>query len=189
MKYGKRQCVGCTNWSTKEKLFYRYEFIPPNVHEDTFVYIFRNNGRLLLGTAASVNESCILTVHPRIELPNCRAWFLIYFPNSFDDSTSDYTHIVDGRICIGKIHSRPCPTEMLIYIAVEGEYTGLKALVVLHNAHTHPMHPQTKPTTEDRAKLGAAVDAVGLTGLTVQKPLNGQYFTATHSYKSHKIRL
>jgi hypothetical protein len=50
------------------------------------------------------------------------------------------------------------------------------------------MHPQTKPTTEDCAKLRAAAEAVGLTGLTVQKLLNGQYFTAPQSFNSHKIR-
>jgi hypothetical protein len=174
MKYGKHQCVGCSNWSIQEKLLHRYEFIPPKVHEDTFEYVFHNNGHLPTGTASI----CILTVNLRIALPNCCAWFLIYFPNSFDDSTSDYTHIIDGRICVGKVQRRPCPTEMLIYIPVEGEYNGLKALVVLCNAHNHPMHPQTKPTTEDRAKLGAAVEAVGLTGLIFQKLLNGQYFTA-----------
>lgn len=67
---------------------------------------------------------------------------------------------------------------MLIYIPIEGEYADRKALVVLRNAHNHSMHPQSKPTTEDRAKLGAAVEAVGLTGLTVQNLLNGEYFTA-----------
>ncbi|KAJ7911671.1 hypothetical protein B0H13DRAFT_2660420 [Mycena leptocephala] len=155
MKYGKRLCVGCSNWSIQEKLLHRYEFIPQNVYENTFEYVFHNNGRLPPGTAASIDESCILTVHPRIALPNCH-----------------YTHIIDGCICVGKIQSRPCPTEMLIYIPVEGEYASRKALVVLRNAHNHPMHPQSKPTTEDRAKLGAAVEAVGLTGLTVQKLLN-----------------
>ncbi|KAJ7907381.1 hypothetical protein B0H13DRAFT_2273700 [Mycena leptocephala] len=155
MKYGKRLCVGCSNWSIHEKLLHRYEFIPQNVYENTFEYVFHNNGRLPHGTAASINESCILTVHPRIALPNCH-----------------YTHIIDDCICVGKIQSRPCPTEMLIYIPVEGEYTSRKALVVLRNAHNHPMHPQSKPTTEDRTKLGAAVEAVGLTGLTVQKLLN-----------------
>ncbi|KAJ7939111.1 hypothetical protein B0H13DRAFT_2261049 [Mycena leptocephala] len=155
MKYGKHLCVGCSNWSIQEKLLHRYEFIPPNVYENTFEYVFHNNGRLPPGTASSINESCILTVHLRIALPNCH-----------------YTHIIDGRICVGKIQSRPCPTEMLIYIPIEGEYADRKALVVLRNAHNNPMHPQSKPTTEDLAKLGAAVEAVGLTGLTVQKLLN-----------------
>jgi hypothetical protein len=35
------------------------------------------------------------------------------------------------------------------------------------------MHPPTKPTAEDKHKLGTAVEAAGLTGLTVQKLLNG----------------
>ncbi|KAJ7842152.1 hypothetical protein B0H13DRAFT_2273623 [Mycena leptocephala] len=142
MKYGKRLCVGCSNWSIQEKLLHRYEFIPQNVYENTFEYVFHNNGRLPPDTAASINESCILTVHPRIALPICH-----------------YTHIIDGCICVGKIQSRPCPTEMLIYIPVEGEYASRKALVVLRNAHNHPMHPQSKPTTKDRATLGAAVEA------------------------------
>jgi hypothetical protein len=37
------------------------------------------------------------------------------------------------------------------------------------------MHPRTKPTTEDKINLGAAVKAIGLNGLTVQKLLNGSH--------------
>ncbi|KAJ7909249.1 hypothetical protein B0H13DRAFT_2493113 [Mycena leptocephala] len=44
MKYGKHLCVGCSNCSIQEKLLHRYEFIPPNVYENTFEYVFHNNG-------------------------------------------------------------------------------------------------------------------------------------------------
>ncbi|KAJ7129118.1 hypothetical protein C8R46DRAFT_1202508 [Mycena filopes] len=50
--------------------------------------------------------------------------------------------------------------------------TRNKALVILRNPHNHPMHPKFKPSTEDRVKLGAAVQAAGLTGLTAMKLLN-----------------
>ncbi|KAJ6527308.1 hypothetical protein DFH09DRAFT_1414272 [Mycena vulgaris] len=51
-------------------------------------------------------------------------------------------------------------------------HTLHKALVILRNPHNHPAHPTTKPGALDRAKLETAVNAAGLTGLTVQKLLN-----------------
>ncbi|KAJ7906222.1 hypothetical protein B0H13DRAFT_1880783 [Mycena leptocephala] len=44
-------------------------------------------------------------------------------------------------------------------------------------------HYYSKRTTEDRAKLGAAVDAVGLTGLTVQKLPNTPATSAVYNGK------
>lgn len=87
-----------------------------------------------------------------------------------------YSHVIDGKIRPAKIGHRKCPTEMLIFIPVEGTVDMLhKVLVVLRNAHNHPAHPATKPSAQDRIKLGTAVDAVGLTGLTVQRLLNSQF--------------
>lgn len=85
-----------------------------------------------------------------------------------------YSHISDGRIRPAKITNRSCPTEMLIFIPVDKEHSH-KALVVLRNPHNHPAHPKTKPSAQDRIQLGTAVKAAGLTGLTVQKLLNGQF--------------
>jgi hypothetical protein len=51
-----------------------------------------------------------------------------------------------------------------------------KAFVILRNPHNHPVHPRTKPTAEDKGKLVEAIDAVGKTGLTVRKLLNGVYW-------------
>ncbi|KAJ6601583.1 hypothetical protein B0H10DRAFT_2196215 [Mycena sp. CBHHK59/15] len=47
-----------------------------------------------------------------------------------------------------------------------------EAIVILRNPHNHPMHPSTKPSAEDKFKLGMAVKSTGLTGLMVQKLLN-----------------
>ncbi|KAJ7177478.1 hypothetical protein C8R43DRAFT_1118467 [Mycena crocata] len=54
------------------------------------------------------------------------------------------------------------------------------ALVVVHTPHNHPAHPMAKPSAEDRIQLGRAVDAVGLTGLTVQKLLNAPSTSAVY---------
>ncbi|KAJ6603071.1 hypothetical protein B0H10DRAFT_1957908 [Mycena sp. CBHHK59/15] len=48
-----------------------------------------------------------------------------------------------------------------------------EAIVILRNPHNHPMHPSTKPSAEDKFKLGIAVKSTGLTGFMVQKLLNG----------------
>ncbi|KAJ7090162.1 hypothetical protein C8R44DRAFT_720299 [Mycena epipterygia] len=60
---------------------------------------------------------------------------------------------------------------MLIFIPVDSDAVNT-ALVVLINAHNHPAHPKAKPSTEDKLKLGKAVEAAGLTGLTMNKLLN-----------------
>ncbi|KAJ7112341.1 hypothetical protein C8R44DRAFT_882712 [Mycena epipterygia] len=60
---------------------------------------------------------------------------------------------------------------MLIFIPVDSDAVNT-ALVVLINAHNHPAHPKAKPSTEDKLKLGKAVEAAGLTGLKVNKLLN-----------------
>ncbi|KAJ6608408.1 hypothetical protein B0H10DRAFT_2194424 [Mycena sp. CBHHK59/15] len=58
-----------------------------------------------------------------------------------------------------------------------------EAIVILRNPHNHPMHPSTKPSAEDKFKLGMAVKSTGLTGLMVQKLLNA---TSTSSvYGGH----
>jgi hypothetical protein len=90
-----------------------------------------------------------------------------------EQQTSAYTHIVNGRIYPAKIRKRPCDTQMIIFIPIEGEFVGLKALVVVRNPHNHPVHPRTKPSAQDRMMLGTAVESAGLTGLTVRKLLNG----------------
>ncbi|KAJ7453037.1 hypothetical protein B0H11DRAFT_1741481 [Mycena galericulata] len=64
---------------------------------------------------------------------------------------------------------------MIILVPVdETPETRHKAILILSNAHNHPAHPTTKPSAQDRIKLEAAVNAAGLTGLTVQKLLNAR---------------
>jgi hypothetical protein len=87
-----------------------------------------------------------------------------------------YSHIIDGKIKPARMEHRLCPTKLIIFVPVEEHpATRHKALVVLRNAHNHPAHPTSKPSAEDRRQLGAAINAAGLTGLTVQK-LNGKHF-------------
>jgi hypothetical protein len=65
---------------------------------------------------------------------------------------------------------------MIIYVPVEDSpATRHKAIVVLENPHNHPIHPTSKPSTEDKLKLKTAVNAAGVNGLTVQKLLNGSF--------------
>jgi hypothetical protein len=106
------------------------------------------------------------------ELPCVNIHSLLQY---IDEKSSAYTHIVDGRIYPAKIRRRRCDTQMIIFIPIEGEFVGLKALVVVRNPHSHPAHPRAKPNAQDRMMLGTAVESAGLTGLTVKKLLNGQY--------------
>ncbi|KAJ7652738.1 hypothetical protein DFH06DRAFT_1418342 [Mycena polygramma] len=155
--YGKNFFIGCSKWKRSENHDHIYWFMPHNVDEEAFKYAFENNGRLL-NSSASFNETCVLTVHPRLGLTNC-----------------PFSHIIDGRIRVGAIKARSCDTEMIIFVPVDQSAEGglrCKAIVVMRNAHNHPMHPASKPNAEDKLRLGAAVDAAGLTRLTAQKLLN-----------------
>ncbi|KAJ7300540.1 hypothetical protein DFH08DRAFT_674096, partial [Mycena albidolilacea] len=55
------------------------------------------------------------------------------------------------------------------------------------NAHNHPMRPKIKPSAEDCRKLGAAVQAAGLTGLTTRKLLNGESPSTTLVYGGDRV--
>ncbi|KAJ7936884.1 hypothetical protein B0H13DRAFT_2430847 [Mycena leptocephala] len=98
------------------------------------------------------------------------------------------SHIIDGKIMPAEMERRECGSRMIIHIPVEQSPATLhKALVVLRDPHNHPMHPRTKPTTEDKIKLGAAVKATGLNGLTVQKLLNGESPSTSSVYDGGRV--
>jgi hypothetical protein len=84
---------------------------------------------------------------------------------------SAYTHILNGKILSAKVIQQKCPMEMIIFVPVDKDVR--KALVILHKPHNHPIHPKTKPSFKDKEKLSEVVHAVGTTGLTVQKLMNG----------------
>ena len=48
-----------------------------------------------------------------------------------------------------------------------------QAIVFLRGPHNHPMHPKTKPSSEEKLQLEKAIQAAGRRRLTVQKLLNG----------------
>ena len=93
--------------------------------------------------------------------------------NSYKNSVA-YSHIIDGKISLGKIIDRKCPTRMAIYIPVDTSIR--KAIVHLRNPHNHPMYPKTKPSTEEKDQLRKAIIAAGKCGLTVHKLINGIVF-------------
>jgi hypothetical protein len=64
--------------------------------------------------------------------------------------------------------------------------TRKKAIVYIRNAHNHPMHPKTKPSSEDKVQVKKAMEAAGRRGLTVQKLLNGE---PCHSWHAFDINL
>ncbi|KAJ7776657.1 hypothetical protein DFH07DRAFT_980918, partial [Mycena maculata] len=153
--HGKHFFVGCSKRTRAERDEHILWLIPPNIDETTLKFVMDHDG-ILPTVAENLNDKCVLTVHLRVGLTNC-----------------PYSHILDGRIIPAKIQRRKCPTEMIILVPVEPTADTLhKAMVILRNPHNHPAHPTTKPSVQDQVKLTAAVNAAGLTGLTVQKLLN-----------------
>lgn len=60
---------------------------------------------------------------------------------------------------------------MLIFVPVD---TSIRqAIVFLRQPHNHPMHPKSKPSSEEKLQLEKAIQAAGRRRLTVQKLLNG----------------
>ena len=72
---------------------------------------------------------------------------------------------------------RKCPAVMLIFVPVDTSIH--QAVVFLRGPHNHPMHPKTKPSSEDKNKLEMAIQAAGTRKLTVQKLLNGASWVTT----------
>ena len=66
---------------------------------------------------------------------------------------------------------------MLIFVPVDTSIH--QAVVFLRGPHNHPMHPKTKPSSEDKNKLEMAIQAAGTRKLTVQKLLNGASWVTT----------
>ncbi|KAJ6449035.1 hypothetical protein DFH09DRAFT_1118706 [Mycena vulgaris] len=124
---GQTLFVGCSKWSRAQKFDHVYWPIPANVDEKVLQFVMENDGLLPMGEITE-NETCVLTVHPRVGLKHC-----------------PFSHIIRGRIMPGKITKHLCDTEMLIFLPVDVVYAH-KALVVLRNPHNHPAHPKTKPT-------------------------------------------
>ncbi|KAJ7135306.1 hypothetical protein C8R46DRAFT_1201556 [Mycena filopes] len=157
--YGKRFFVGCSKWSRAEMYLHVYWPMPPNINEANLRHVMEHDGRLP-GEPATVNNTCILTVHPRVGLKKC-----------------PYSHIINGQIRPANIVPRICPTIMNILVPNDHEAspaTAYRAIVIMRNAHNHPMHPTTKPRAADKIKLRTAIAAAGLTGLTVQRLQNAQ---------------
>ncbi|KAJ7777644.1 hypothetical protein DFH07DRAFT_766394 [Mycena maculata] len=160
--HGKKFFIGCSRWSKDERFEHIYWPIAANINEDILRFVMDNNGRVP-NAETTVNETCVLTVHPRVGLKNC-----------------PYSHIHHGQIKPAKIQNCPCLTQMLVFIPVDSTVVKT-ALVILLNPDNHPAHPQAKPSAEDRVKLGKAVQLAGLTGLTAHKLLNAPATSAVYS--------
>ncbi|KAJ7826965.1 hypothetical protein B0H13DRAFT_2440016 [Mycena leptocephala] len=168
--YGKKYFIGCSKWKRSEKGCHLYWPMPPNISEEILRFVMQNQGRLPTGPM-TLNHHCVLTVHPRVGLKHC-----------------PYSHIINGKIMPAEMERCECGSRMIIHIPVDQSPATLhKALVVLRDPHNHPMHPRTKPTTEDKIKLGAAVKATGLNGLTVQKLLNGESPSTSSVYDGGRV--
>jgi hypothetical protein len=82
-----------------------------------------------------------------------------------------FSHLENGKFLKAKIVRRKCPAVMLIFVPVNTSIH--QAVVFLRGPHNHPMHPKTKPTSEEKHQLEKAIQAAGRRRLTVQKLLNG----------------
>ena len=71
-KYGKVYFIGCSAWKYTESDKHRYLPIPLNVDEDILTKVMDNDGVLPLDIASNLNETCVLVVHPRVALKDCR---------------------------------------------------------------------------------------------------------------------
>ncbi|KAJ7893384.1 hypothetical protein B0H14DRAFT_2559794 [Mycena olivaceomarginata] len=121
--YGKQHFIGCSKWTRSETGQHLYWPMPPNVDEDILRYVMENEGRLP-SESTTINNCCILTVHPRVQLSHC-----------------SYSHIIGGQIV-------PATIEHCLCNIADSPATRHKAIVILRNPHNHPINPPTKPTAQ-----------------------------------------
>nr|GAT54288.1 predicted protein [Mycena chlorophos] len=168
--YGKIYFVGCSKWRPEERWLHIYHAIPSNVDEQAFKFILENNGRLPGPDAGNLNlnRNCVLTVHPRLGLQLC-----------------PFSHIDEGLIKTAKIVPHECDSELVVLIPVRppantknkywyewrDEYE-FQAVVAPRYPHSHPVHPESKPSAADDHLLEQAMQQLGPENLTVQRLLN-----------------
>ena len=108
-----------------------------------------------------------------------------------------FSHFENGKFLKAKMVRRKCPAVMLIFVPVD---TSIRqAIVFLRGPHNHPMHPKTKPSSEEKLQLEKAIQAAGRRRLTVQKLLNGMsrgYYSSDNNIlmflqllKHHRLHL
>ena len=108
-----------------------------------------------------------------------------------------FSHFENGNFLKAKMVRRKCPAVMLIFVPVD---TSIRqAIVFLRGPHNHPMHPKTKPSSEEKLQLEKAIQAAGRRRLTVQKLLNGMsrgYYSSDNNIlmflqllKHHRLHL
>ena len=68
-----------------------------------------------------------------------------------------FSHVKNGKFIKAKMVHRKCPTVMLIIVPVDTSIH--QAVVFICEPHNHPMHPKTKPSSEE--KLEKAIQAAG----------------------------
>ncbi|KAF8951490.1 hypothetical protein BDZ97DRAFT_1909987 [Flammula alnicola] len=124
-----------------------------------------NAREAVLPSNITSNDKCSLTVHPKVGLRVC-----------------PYSHVINAKISQGKMVRRKCPTSMVIFIPLD--ISIQKAIVFLRGPHNHPMHPKTKPSSEEKVQLHKAIEAAGRRGLTVQKLLNAPSTSTIYNGKS-----
>jgi hypothetical protein len=93
-----------------------------------------------------------------------------------------FSHLENGKFLKAKMVRRKCQAVMLIFVPVDTSIH--QAVVFLRGPHNHPMHPKTKPSSEDKLQLEKAIQAAGTRRLTVQKLLNGTSESRGHGYNS-----
>ncbi|CAK5283656.1 unnamed protein product [Mycena citricolor] len=148
--------IGCSAWSPQanEQQKHISDCLRPHINEDLFRYAMDHDG--LLPNSPTTHNSCCFTAHPRFGLLNCA-----------------YSHMIEGQIKIGRMVPHKCPCEMLIFEPVNpAPALANKAIIFVRKPHSHPIYPRTKPSSADRQKLNAAIDAAGLGSVTTQKLLD-----------------
>nr|GAT48672.1 predicted protein [Mycena chlorophos] len=199
--YGKIYFVGCSKWVPEERWLHIYFAIPSNVDEQAFKFVLENNGRLPGPEAATLNLNlnCILTVHPRLGLQECRTSLFIDWITETEGHQA-FSHIALGIIKSAQIVPHECDSELVVFIPVRppenkthkywyqwfDEYK-YQAVVVPRYPHSHPVHPESKPSATDDHLLDQAMSQLGSENLTVQRLLNGKSFSTMDVYGGKRI--
>ncbi|KAJ7138641.1 hypothetical protein C8R46DRAFT_1321667, partial [Mycena filopes] len=152
---GKNGFIGCQNYRAGTARTHRFISINRDVKEDLIRELLANNGRFTSDVHLDPETAtCARVLHPR--------------SGGKGDRLCPYTHIdEDQQVIKGKIIHRPCGATIRIFSPIDR--TDRRAIVYFVGPHNHPRFPATKVSRAGKDAYRHAVDAAGVSGLTVLK--------------------
>ncbi|CAK5272286.1 unnamed protein product [Mycena citricolor] len=178
---GHTHFIGCSKFQSTERNQHRYYMLPDNVEFELIKHALENDGQLPNVTV--VNNLCSFTSNPRFGTKTCGSSF---FSSAIFriEVLAVYSHIINGTIFRSPMVRRKCDAKMIILVPTTDEQRkhpeaqlGYKAIIYFLSPHNHPAWPVSKMGSSEKQRLSAAINTIGVRGLTASKLLKSNVLT------------